>query len=68
MSRSLWDVFLALVGNTDEEGEADSTQLRHGSGVGLLLATWVVDDYGGRLEYDDEGEDGAVVAVELPCR
>ncbi|WP_256393373.1 PAS domain-containing sensor histidine kinase [Natronoarchaeum rubrum] len=52
-----------------EEGETDSTQLRHGSGVGLLLATWVVDDYGGRLEYDDEGDDdGAIVAVELPCR
>jgi len=48
-----------------EEGETDSTPLRHGSGVGLLLATVVVDDYGGSLECENHG-DGATVTVRLP--
>jgi len=51
-----------------EEGKTDTTQLRHGSGVGLLLAKWVVDDYGGHLEYEGESDDGAQVTVRLPAQ
>ncbi|GAA0672884.1 PAS domain-containing protein [Natronoarchaeum mannanilyticum] len=49
-----------------EEDETDSTPLRHGSGVGLLLASVVVDDYGGDLECDNASEGGAAVTVRLP--
>jgi len=46
-----------------EEGE--ETVLQHGSGVGLWVVYWVVEQFGGRLEFDNE-PDGCTVAVWLP--
>ncbi|MFB6243279.1 MAG: PAS domain S-box protein, partial [Halobaculum sp.] len=42
------------------------TQLQHGSGIGLWLVRWVVDDHGGTLELRQNDEDGTVIAVRLP--
>lgn len=42
------------------------TQLRHGSGLGLWLVRWVVEDNGGELYLQRNDEDGTAVVVELP--
>jgi len=42
------------------------TQLQHGSGIGLWLVRWVVDDHGGTLELRQNDDDGTVVAMRLP--
>jgi len=52
----------------DEEIEvfADGeTQLRHSSGVGLWLVTWIVDSYGGDVSFEASAG-GNVVTLELP--
>jgi PAS domain S-box-containing protein len=41
------------------------SQLSHGSGLGLWLAKWVVEGYGGRLTYDRRGGE-TTVAARLP--
>ncbi|MDF9747306.1 PAS domain S-box protein [Natrinema salsiterrestre] len=43
------------------------TQVRHGNGLGLWLASLIVDDYGGYFDYAprDDGE-GSCVTVHLP--
>ncbi|OLZ42458.1 histidine kinase [Natrinema saccharevitans] len=43
------------------------TQVRHGNGLGLWLASLIVDDYGGTLDYTsrDDGS-GSCVTVRLP--
>ena len=43
------------------------TQVKHGSGLGLWLASLIVDDYGGSLEYDRRPDGaGSCVTVVLP--
>jgi signal transduction histidine kinase len=53
----------------DEEWEAiaagQETPLKHGSGVGLWLVTWIVRKFGGTIAYANE-ESGATVTVQLP--
>ena len=41
------------------------SQLSHGSGLGLWLAKWVVESYGGRLTYERRGEE-TIVAARVP--
>lgn len=46
-------------------GDAEISQLEHGSGLGLWLVRWVVEGYGGTLSRQVDG-DGASVVIELP--
>jgi len=46
-------------------GDAEISQLEHGSGLGLWLVRWVVEGYGGTLDRRVDG-DGASVVIELP--
>lgn len=46
-------------------GDAEISQLEHGSGLGLWLVRWVVEGYGGTLNRRVDG-DGASVVIELP--
>jgi len=48
---------------TVDEGE--ETALRHASGVGLWLVTWIVEQYGGRLSFENT-VDGCTARVWLP--
>jgi PAS domain S-box-containing protein len=41
------------------------SQLSHGSGLGLWLAKWVVEGYGGQLTYERRG-DKTIVAARVP--
>jgi signal transduction histidine kinase len=43
------------------------TPLKHGSGIGLWVTNWVVQDVGGTLAFG-EAEAGSVVSVKLPHR
>ena len=48
-------------------GDTEPTQLEHGSGLGLWVARWVVEGYGGTVRFSDEGDDaGATVTLRLP--
>lgn len=43
------------------------TQVRHGNGLGLWLASLIVDDYGGYLDYEPQPDEaGNCVIVRLP--
>lgn len=46
-----------------EEGE--ETALEHGSGVGLWVVYWTVEQFGGRLAFENDG-DGCTVRAWLP--
>ncbi len=48
-------------------GETEPTQLEHGSGLGLWVARWVVEGYGGTVAFpeDDAGE-GTTVTLRVP--
>ena len=46
--------------------QREITQLQHGSGIGLWLVRWVVDDHGGDLRLRRNDEDGTEIALELP--
>jgi len=45
-------------------GDRTITQLDHGSGLGLWLAKWIVEDYDGELGFEDADE-GTTVALRL---
>lgn len=45
--------------------EGEETPLRHSSGVGLWLATWIVRRAGGTLSFENT-DDGCTVSVRLP--
>lgn len=45
-------------------GDRTITQLDHGSGLGLWLAKWIVEDYDGELDFD-VAEEGTTVALRL---
>jgi signal transduction histidine kinase len=47
-------------------GSAES-QLHHGSGLGLWVAKWVTESYGGEIRFDEHEEGGSVVTLELPA-
>ncbi|MDS0222191.1 HAMP domain-containing histidine kinase [Haloarcula sp. S1AR25-5A] len=46
-------------------GEQAVTQLTHSNGLGLWLSKWVVEAYGGTLEFGADDDDGATVTVRL---
>ncbi|MFB6183236.1 MAG: ATP-binding protein [Haloarculaceae archaeon] len=46
-------------------GDQEETDLEHGSGIGLWLAYWVVEKSGGRLDFGDRPDGGAVVSIVL---
>lgn len=46
-------------------GDQEITQLEHGTGLGLWLVKWLVDAYGGRLEYTDNELGGSTVTMWL---
>jgi PAS domain S-box-containing protein len=46
-------------------GEADITQLTHGTGVGLWVSRWIVDVFDGELRIEDDEGPGTVVTVRL---
>lgn len=46
-------------------GERDITQLEHGSGLGLWLVRWVVEEYGGSVAFDDAALGGTEVSLRL---
>jgi len=43
----------------------EETDLEHGSGLGLFLATWVVEKSGGTLSFDVPDDGGTTVTLEL---
>lgn len=45
--------------------EGKESALRHGSGLGLWLTKWVIDQSGGKLSIRDNEPRGSVVSVEL---
>ncbi|MEF8871575.1 MAG: PAS domain-containing sensor histidine kinase [Haloarculaceae archaeon] len=45
--------------------ERPLSQLSHGSGLGLWLAKWVIEGYGGRLTYERRGGE-TIVAARVP--
>ncbi|NHN46328.1 PAS domain S-box protein [Halostella sp. JP-L12] len=47
-------------------GEAEITPLQHASGLGLWLVAWIVDAYGGDVEFGESDLGGAVVSLYLP--
>ena len=48
------------------DGETD-TQLRHSNGMGLWLAKWVIEFYGGRLSVGTRPDGGGEATVRLPA-
>ncbi len=49
-------------------GETEPTQLEHGSGLGLWIARWVVEGYGGAVDFSETDDDanGTAVTLRLP--
>jgi len=45
--------------------EGKETALHHGSGLGLWLANWIVEKFGGELAFDDDRTDGSAVILRL---
>lgn len=46
-------------------GEGRETELEHGSGLGLWLTYWVVENSGGQLRFRDNEPRGSVVTIDL---
>lgn len=46
--------------------EHRETPLQHGSGLGLWLSSWIVDQYDGEIAFDDNEPTGSVVTLTLP--
>lgn len=51
---------------TNEEATESPSQVRHGQGMGLLLTQWIVDEFGGSVQYSERPEAGSLVVVRLP--
>ncbi|MFB6359702.1 MAG: ATP-binding protein [Halobacteriales archaeon] len=47
-------------------GNADITQLQHGSGIGLWITRWVVQAFDGAVEIEANDPRGTVVSFQLP--
>ena len=41
--------------------------LQHGSGLGLWVAKWVTESYGGEIRFDEADDGGTVVTLSLPA-
>jgi PAS domain S-box-containing protein len=59
-------------GIPDEEiealsGDADSSQLSHGSGLGLWLVDWLTTSLGGEVRFEADEPRGSVVTLRLPA-
>lgn len=52
---------------TDVLRSGAETALKHGSGVGLWLAHWLVENSEGTMSFDDREPRGSVVTIELPA-
>jgi PAS domain S-box-containing protein len=48
-------------------GDEDITPLTHGSGLGLWLVRWTVEDYGGDLAIETPASGGTIVRIYLDC-
>lgn len=48
------------------DGQTESS-LHHGSGLGLWVAKWVTESYGGEIRFDESGVRGSVVTLSLPA-
>jgi signal transduction histidine kinase len=48
--------------------QADAARSKGGSGLGLSIAHWIVDEHGGRISAHNNDHGGATVVVELPTR
>lgn len=46
--------------------EGEETKLNHLDGVGLWVAKWIVDSYGGEISFHDSDPYGTTVRIELP--
>jgi signal transduction histidine kinase len=46
--------------------EGRETELEHGSGLGLWLTYWIVDNSGGELQFTDNEPRGSIVHIDLP--
>ncbi|MFB6299892.1 MAG: ATP-binding protein [Halobacteriales archaeon] len=46
--------------------QGQETQLEHTDGVGLWLATWLIDDYGGVIHFDEGDVAGVDIRVTIP--
>jgi signal transduction histidine kinase len=46
--------------------EHQETPLQHGSGLGLWLASWIVEQYDGAITFEDNEPSGTVVTLTLP--
>ncbi|MDS0473432.1 sensor histidine kinase [Natrinema sp. 1APR25-10V2] len=46
--------------------EGRETALEHGSGLGLWLAYWIVDNSGGELRFADNDPRGSIVTIDIP--
>lgn len=47
--------------------EGQETQLEHGSGLGLWLVNWIVQNAGGDLRFADRSDGGTIVTLSFPC-
>lgn len=47
-------------------GESEITQIQHGSGLGLWLAKWTTERFGGRLSFEESEFGGNRVRLRLP--
>lgn len=48
-------------------GEKESTQLQHGSGLGLWMTKWIIESYQGTMEIQNSYSGGTVVEFWLNC-
>jgi signal transduction histidine kinase len=46
--------------------QADVARSKGGSGLGLSIARWIVDEHGGRISAHNNDHGGATVVAELP--
>lgn len=47
-------------------GRQDITQLEHASGLGLWLVKWIVEGYGGEVDFEDSELGGTTAVIRLP--
>jgi len=48
-------------------GQQDITQLEHASGLGLWLVKWIVEGYGGEVQFEDSELGGTTAVIRLPA-
>lgn len=48
--------------------EGEETPLKHATGLGLWLISWAVTRLGGELTFEDAGNSGSIVVLDIPDR